>query len=73
MTSVFEQAEQGLGERVAAAVAGAAEGRLAAGLGQALGVFDRDLRPAAVAVVDEATTLDGAPIVQGRLQGVEDA
>ncbi len=62
----------GLGERVVVAVADAADRGLDAGLGEALGVADRDVLHAAVAVVDEAAALHGAAVVQRLLQGIED-
>ncbi len=47
------EAVDGLGERVVIAVANAADGRLDAGFGQALGVFDRDILAAAITMVDQ--------------------
>jgi hypothetical protein len=50
----FVDAIDRLGESIVIAVADAADGWLDAGLGQALGVFDRDVLAAPVAMVDEA-------------------
>ena len=49
-----------LGQGVVVAVAHAAYRRLDPGFGKALGRLDRDVLAAAVAVVDQATTMDGA-------------
>jgi hypothetical protein len=53
----FVEAVDGLGQGVVIAVADAADGRLDPGLGQALGVLDRDMLTAAVAV-SRAAKLD---------------
>ena len=47
------EAVDSFGQRVVVRIADAADGRLDAGLGQALGIFDRDILAAAVAVMDE--------------------
>jgi hypothetical protein len=60
-----------LGQGVVIAVADTADRRLDPGLGQALGVLDRDVLAAAVAVVDEAAAMDGPPIMESLLQGIE--
>ena len=60
-----------LGERVVVAVADAADGRHEAGLGEALGVLDRDVLHAAIGVVDETAAGDGLSIMDGLLQRVE--
>ena len=65
------EAVDGLGERVVVAVADAADRRLDAGLGQALGVLDRDVLAAAIAVVDEPAAMDRPPIMQSLLQRIE--
>jgi hypothetical protein len=41
----LEQADDGLGEGIIVAVADTADGRLDAGLGQVLGIADRDVLP----------------------------
>ena len=60
-----------LGESIVVAVADAADRRLDAGLGQALGVFDRDVLAAAVAVMHEPAAMDGPPVMQRLLQRIE--
>ena len=59
------------GESVVVGVADAADRRLDAGLGQALGVFDRDVLAAPVAVMDEAAAMDGPPIMERLFQRIE--
>ena len=59
------------GEGVVVAVADAADRRLDAGLGQALGVFDRDVLAASVAVMDEPAAMHGPPLVERLLQRIE--
>jgi hypothetical protein len=66
----FEETVDRLGESVVVTIPDAADRGLDARFDKALGVFDRDVLHAAVAVVDE-TTLDGAAIVDRLLQGVE--
>ena len=51
------EAVDGLGQGIVVAVADAADGWLDAGLGQALGVFDRDVLAAAIAMMDKAATV----------------
>ena len=58
-----------LGERIVVGIADTADGRLDAGLGQALGIFDREILASAVAMVDEAATMGRSPLVDGLLQG----
>src|ERR1019366_7684373 len=60
-----------LGERVVIAVADAADGRLDAGVLQALRVFDRDILHAAVAVMHEAAAANGSAVAQRLLERVE--
>ena len=60
-----------LGERVVVAVADAADRRHEAGLGETLGVLDRDVLHAAIGVVDETAAGDGLSIVERLLQRVE--
>ena len=59
------------GQGVVVAVADAADRRLDPGLGQALGVFDRDVLAAAIAVMDQAAAMDGPPVMEGLLQRIE--
>ena len=56
------EAVDGLGEGVVVAVADTADRRLDAGLGEALGVFDRDVLHATVAVMDEAAAAKGTAL-----------
>ncbi len=60
-----------LGESIVIGVADAADGRLDAGLSQALGVFDRGVLTAPVAVVDEAGAMHRPPVIEGLLQGIQ--
>ena len=59
------------GESIVVAVADAADRRLDAGLGQALGVFECDVLAASVAMMHEPAAMDGPSIVQGLLQSIE--
>jgi len=59
------------GERVVIGIADAADRRLDAGLGQALGIFDRDVLRAAVRMVDEAAAMHRPPRVQRLLERIE--
>lgn len=68
----FVETVDGLGEGVVIAVAYAAHRRLDAGLRQALGVLDRKILTAAIAVMDQAAAVDGATVMDRLLQGVED-
>ncbi len=68
----LEEADHRLGERVIVAVADAADGGFDAGVGEALGILDRDVLGATVAVMDQSVALCGAPGVQCLLQRVED-
>lgn len=68
----LEQAVDRLGKRVVVAVANAANRGLDACLGEAFGVFDRQIRAAAVAVVNPSHTLDRAPLMDSLFQGIED-
>ncbi len=67
----FEQPVDRLGEGIVVAVADAADGRLDTGLGEPLGVADRQVLRAPIAMVHEPTTLVGTALVQGLLQSVE--
>ena len=53
------------------AIAHATHRRLDTGVGQALGVFDRDVLAASVAVMHEPAAMKGSAVMQGLLQGVE--
>jgi hypothetical protein len=57
-----------LGQGVVVVVADAAHRWFDPGIGEALGVFDRDVMAAAVAVMDQATTMDRPTIMDGLLQ-----
>ena len=59
------------GQRVVVAVADAADRRIDPGFGQALGVFDRQVLDAAVAVMHEAPSLGGLPGVYRLFQGIQ--
>src|SRR5690606_26907017 len=59
------------GESVVIAVADAADRRLDARLGQALGVADADVLRTAIRVVDKTSLAGGAPFMQRLLQGVQ--
>ena len=67
----FVEAVDRLGESVVVAVADAADGRLDAGLGEPLGVADRDVLQAAVRVMNEPTVPDGTARVESLLQGIQ--
>ena len=60
-----------LGESIVITVADAADRRLDARLRQPLGVLDRDVLAAAIAVVHEPAAMDGPPIMEGLLQRIE--
>ena len=65
------EAVHGLGEGVVVGIADASNRWLDAGIGKALGVFDRDLLHTTIAVMDEASLRDGHSIVKRLLQGIE--
>ena len=67
----FVEAVDRLCESIVKGVADAADGRLDAGLGEALGVFDRDVLAAPVAVVNETGAMHRPPLMEGLLQGIE--
>src|SRR6202041_4041863 len=62
----------GYGEGIVVGSPDAADRRLYACFSQALGVFDRDVLTASVAMVHEPAAMDRPPIMQGRLRRVED-
>jgi hypothetical protein len=68
----LEQADNRLGEGVVGAVADAADGGLDAGIGQALGVADRDVLHAAIAMMHQAALTEGTPVMERLFQGIED-
>src|SRR3984957_9124316 len=61
----------GFGEGIVVGIPDAADRRLYACFSQALGVFDRDVLTASVAMVHEPAAMDRPPIMQGLLQRVE--
>src|ERR1700730_12718444 len=61
----------GLGQSIVVAVADATHRGLDTSFDQALGVFDRDVLAASVAVMHEPAAMEGPPIMQSLLQGVE--
>ncbi len=62
----------GLGQGVVLAVADTADQGFDAGFGETLGVFDRDILAAPIAVVDEPTAVAGASVMESLLQSIED-
>jgi len=60
------------GQRIVVAVTDTSDGGLDACLGQSLGIFDREVLDAAIAVVDETAAMNGTPIMERLLQRVED-
>ena len=67
----FVESVDRLGERVVVAVADAADGRLDAGVLQALRVFDRDILHAAIASDARGRRRSGPTFAQGLLERVE--
>src|SRR5262245_27838804 len=60
-----------LGESIVITVADAANRRLDARLRQSLGILDRDVLAASIAVVHEPTAMARAPIMEGLLQRIQ--
>jgi hypothetical protein len=60
-----------LGESIVITVANAANRRLDARLRQSLGILDRDVLAASIAVVHEPTAMGRAPIMEGLLQRIQ--
>src|SRR5258708_26262946 len=60
-----------LGESIVITVADAAHRRLDARLHQPLGILDRDVLAASVAVMCEPAAMGGPPIMEGLLQRIE--
>jgi hypothetical protein len=56
---------------IVVAVPDAADRRLQTGLGEPLGVLDRDILDAAIAVVDQPVAANGTAFVEGLLERVE--
>lgn len=65
------QAVNRLGQSIVVGISHTADGRLDAGQCQALGVFDRDILRASVAVVDQSTP-EWTALMQGLVQRVQD-
>ncbi len=61
-----------LRQGVVITVANTPNRRLDPGLGEALGIFDRHILAAAIAVVDQPTTMGRSAIVDGLLECVQD-
>ena len=59
----FVEAIDGLGQGVVIAVTDAADRRLDPGFSQALGIFDRDVLAAAVAVVNEPAAMGWTTLI----------
>ena len=57
-------------ERIAIAVADAADRRLDAGIRKPFGIADRDILHAAIAVVDETAFVHGTPVVKRLLERI---
>jgi hypothetical protein len=66
----LEEAVDRLGERVVITVADAADRRFDAGLGQALGVFDRQVLRSAIRVMHQARSRPS--LMNGLFQGIQD-
>ena len=60
------------GEGVVVGVAGAADGRLDPGFGETLGVLDRNILGAAIAVMNEVAAAGGPPIMERLFEGAQD-
>ena len=67
----LEEPDHRLRQGIVVAVAEAADRRLDAGLGKPLGIADRDILTAAIAMVHQAVK-EGAPVVERLFQGIED-
>src|ERR1700689_4445192 len=65
------KAVDGFGESIVVGISDAADRRLNACFSQPLGIFDRDVLAAPVAMVHEAAAMDRSAIVQGLLQRIE--
>jgi hypothetical protein len=68
----FVEAIDRLGQRVVVRVADAAYGRFDPGFSETLGVLDRNILAAPIAMVDEATTIGGRSVMKRLLQGIQD-
>ena len=60
------------GEGVVVRVADAADGRLDPGFGEPIGVIDRNLLGAAIAMMNEAAAAGGPSVMERLLEGVQD-
>ncbi len=68
----LEQADDAFGEGVVIGIPDAPDRGVDAGLGEPLGVSDRQVLAAAVAVVDQLVSLGRRPLADGLVQGLED-
>ena len=68
----FVEAIDRLGQRVVVRVADAAYGRFDPGFSETLGVLDRNILAAPIAMVDEATSIGGPSVMKRLLQGIQD-
>ena len=68
----FEETVDRLGQRVVVTVADTPNRGFDARFGKALGVFDRQILAAPVAVMDQPHAIPGAAIMHRLFQGVED-
>jgi hypothetical protein len=68
----FVEAVDRFGERVVITITDAADRRLDAGFGQAVGILDRDVLTAAVTVVDEPAAMGRAALIQSLFKSIED-
>ena len=67
----FVETVDGFGESIVIGISNTADGRFDTSFSQALGVFDRDVLAAPVAMVHKPDAMDWPPIMQGLLQRVE--
>ena len=62
----------GFGERIVVTVADASDRGFDACFGQSFGVFDRQILPAAIRMVNETASMDGAAIMECLFKGIAD-
>ena len=67
----LEESDHGFGQRVAVAVAPAADGRFGAGLGQSLGLANTEILRSAVAMVHKSATFGLAALADRLFQSVQ--
>ena len=67
----LEQADDAFGQRVVIGIPDAADRSVDPGLCQSLGISDRQLLAAPVAVMDQLVHLGGCPLADGLVQGIE--